>query len=60
MHQLVVIMISIKKGTLKRTDFIFRNLIPSPMNSRRHFKQEFALVILGAKLKNEEAMSLWL
>jgi len=45
---------------MQRNDLIFINIQPSPTSFLNFFKQEFALVILRAKAKYKERMSLWL
>jgi hypothetical protein len=43
-----------------KLDYIFRGIQPHPDAYRRHFKSDFALVILRAKAKHKEAIPLWL
>ena len=45
---------------MQHNDLIFRGIQPSSANYLAHFKKKFALVILRAKNRHEEPMSLWL
>ena len=45
---------------MQRNDLIFRGILPSQAACLRHFKSEFALVILWAKARYKDQMSLWL
>ena len=44
----------------QRNDQIFKGIQPSSDSCLQHFKKEFALVILRAKTRHKENMSLWL
>ena len=45
---------------MQRNDLIFKGIQPIVAACRRHFKSEFALVILRAKVRYQTSMSLWL
>ena len=45
---------------MQHNDLIFRGIQPSSANYLAHFKKKFALVILRAKNRHKEPMSLWL
>jgi hypothetical protein len=45
---------------MQRNDCIFKDLQPHPDSCLRHFKSEFALVILRAKARFKSPMSKWL
>jgi hypothetical protein len=45
---------------MQHNDLIFKNLYSRPDNYRGHFKKEFALVILRARVRHKANMSVWL
>jgi len=45
---------------MQRNDLIFRGIQPTAASSLLHFKKEFALVILRAKIRIKTSMSSWL
>jgi len=45
---------------MQRNDLIFKVIQPSSDSCLQHFKKEFVLVILRAKSRHKENMSLWL
>ena len=45
---------------MQRNDFIFKGIQQTTVNCFQHFKKEFALVILRAKVRFKDSVSSWL